>query len=140
MFRPTIPGGRQALISKTCSALRSYPVMVKASLVNLEEKPGVGDPKAVHNCTLAAGHSYDVIGPICLRHSRSFGPISVVDGGTCCVGDILSSILHCPGLHPKHHIYPLYHQTWRGHSTFAPSVGTHHGRRTSVTGYKSLLN
>ena len=65
-------------------------------------------------------------------------PSATWRGGTRYMGNSLSSINHCPGLHPHNHQIHTYTCTWRGHSSFAFSVDTTRG--AADTGYKSSLN
>lgn len=115
--------------------------MEKASGVNLEEKSGVGVPKAVRHCHQPrSGSSCDDAGAKLYRPCCSFGYISVVERG---------DVLH--GQHAVPHIIPprltsyymqitltLTSTAWRGHSSFATGVDTTRG--AADTGYKPSLN
>ena len=112
--------------------------MEKASGVNLEEKSGVGVPKAVRRCLQLPSGSYcggagaKLSWPYC-----SFGSTSDVERGDVLHGQL--SVLHIttPRLtstvtHLHSHIHNL-----RGHSSFAVGVDTTRGARD--TGYKLIL-
>ena len=95
---------------QTTAALWPYPLMGKASGVNPEEKSWAGVPKAVRDCTQQrSGNSCDGTGTMCIGACLSNGPFQWrEEGGVCCMGNSLPSILTYPGL-----------ALWRGHSSFA---------------------
>ena len=66
--------------------------------------------------------------------------LSATCRGTCCTGNSISSIYHCPSLHPiiSSLAYTPTPTAWRGHSSFASGVVT--ARGATVTDYKSSLD
>ena len=104
--------------------------MEKASGVNLEKTSGVGVPKAVRRCiqpVLTAPAAALV--PNCSDPVVPLVPSVTWRGGSCCMGNSLSSILHCPGLHPTTP-HTNIHRTTPGEDTPAsPSASTQHGER-----------
>ena len=92
----------------------------------LEEKSGVGAPKAVRHCIQPRpGSPATALVSKCSDPVVFLVPSRTWRGGTCCMVNNLSSISHRPGMHPTTlYTHTTSHHTWRGHSSFTHGVDT----------------
>ena len=110
-----------------------------ASGVNLEEKSGVGVPKAVCRCTQPhSGNSCNVAGAKLSWPWCSFGSITDVERGEGHAAWATACSPHNTVQAYIHSITYTYFHTWRGQSNFTIHVDTTRG--ATNTGYKPSLD